>query len=228
MKKENDTPWGVIFDVDGTMVDNVAFHEKAWLVFGERHNLPITPVFYRENMHSRSNDVIAKVLYGEEVSNAQAEAMNTEKESIYRELYRPHIKENPGLTPLLEALHREGVPCAAASNSPPENVEMILQALRVRHFFPVISALDGTILGKPHPDLLLRAAQEMALPIHRCVVLEDSLSGFEAADRAGAPFVVISCGANPASLLHTQNARAIHQDFTTLTPALLNAALIPQ
>lgn len=193
MTLERTAPWGVIFDVDGTMVDNVAFHEKAWLVFGVRHGLPITPEFYRENMHSRSNDIIAKVLYGEGVSSEQAAATNMEKESIYRELYRPHIKENPGLTPFLEALHRDGIPCAAASNSPPENVEMILNALQVRHFFKTISALDGMVRGKPHPDLLLRAAQGMALPITQCVVLEDSQSGFEAAERAGALYIASPC-----------------------------------
>ncbi|HPO13916.1 MAG TPA: HAD family phosphatase [Candidatus Hydrogenedentes bacterium] len=225
MVAERTAPWGVIFDVDGTMVDNVAFHEKAWLTFGERHDLPITSSFYREKMHSRSNDLIAKVLYGEDVSPALAAAMNKEKEAIYRELYRPHIKENPGLTPLLEALHREKIPCAAASNSPPENVDMILEGLHVRHFFKATSALDGTGRGKPHPDLLLKAAQALELKINRCVVLEDSISGFEAAERAGAPFIVISCGSNPASLLHTQNARAIHLDFTTLTPEVLRAAL---
>lgn len=218
-------PWGVIFDVDGTMVNNVAFHEKAWITFGERQGLPITPAFYREHMHSRSNDVIAKVLFGEDVSPTLAKKMNMEKEAIYRELYRPHIKENPGLTPLLEALHQAKIPCAAASNSPPENVEMILEGLRVRHYFRAISALDGMVRGKPHPDLLFKASEALELSIDRCVVLEDSVSGFQAADRAGAPYIVISCGANPASLLHTQKARAIHHDFTTLTPEMLRATL---
>ena len=56
--------WAVLFDLDGTMVDNRAWHEKAWVELGRRHNLPITGEFYRKNLHSRGNGEIIRELFG--------------------------------------------------------------------------------------------------------------------------------------------------------------------
>ncbi len=214
--------WGVIFDVDGTMVDNVAYHRAAWLEYGRRHGLPITPEFYRAHMHSRSNDVIARFLLGEDAPPEAAMALGDEKEEIYRELYRPHIRGNPGLHRLLEALSEEGVPCAAASNSPARNVEMILAALNVRAYFHAVVSLNDVARGKPHPDLLFAAAARLELPMGRCLVIEDSMSGFQAAEAAGAPYIAISIGADPESPALARQALAVHHDFTTLDATTLH------
>lgn len=217
--------WGVIFDMDGTMVDNLAYHEQAWLEFGRRHQLPITPDFYRAQLHSRSNDVIAHALLGPGVSPAQAQSLSEEKESIYRELYLPHVRENPGLSRLLDELMECGIPRAAASNSPRVNVELILKALGVRERFNAVVALTDVERGKPYPDLVLAAASELGLPASRCLVMEDSVSGFRAAEAAGAPYIVITIGADRADLKYATQARAVHHDFTDLNRERLRGYL---
>ena len=219
----NTESWAVIFDVDGTMVDNASYHEAAWIAFGHRHGLPITAAYYRAHIHSRSNYETVKRLYGEDVSGAFARRIADEKEAIYRELYRPHIRENAGLTRLLAELREAHVPCAAVSNAPPENMYFVLDELGIRDHFVVAIALTEAMPGKPAPDMLLAAARALDMPMERCLVIEDSVSGFEAAERAHAPYIVLSAGADPQGLKEARRARAVHADFTTLSVALLES-----
>ncbi|MDA0321804.1 MAG: HAD family phosphatase [Verrucomicrobia bacterium] len=210
-------PWGVIFDVDGTMVDNRDYHRRAWIEFGERHNLPITAAFYSQNIHSKSNDNTTRLLYGEDCGDDVIARVADEKESLYRDLYRPDLREMPGLTRLLADLGREHVPCATVSNSTHANIELVLSGLGIRECFDVVLSFTDVTHSKPHPEMFLTAANQMDLPIERCVVIEDSPSGFAAAEAARVAYVVISSGADPAHLHKARHAAAVHPDFTTLT-----------
>jgi HAD superfamily hydrolase (TIGR01509 family) len=213
------TNWAAIFDVDGTMVDNRRFHEAAWLELGRRRGLPITPAFYRERIHSRSNAQTASMLLGADASRDAIDGMSSEKEQIYRDLYRPMMCEISGLSNLLDELTGAGVPCAAVSNSPPANVDMVLDGLQIRDHFRVVLDCNQVRQGKPDPELFHTAAARLGVPIERCLVLEDSVSGFAAAEAAGAPYVVLKAGADPAELRRARNAVASVEDFTQLSVA---------
>jgi HAD superfamily hydrolase (TIGR01509 family) len=219
-------PWGVIFDVDGTMVNNLPYHQQAWIELGRRRGLPITAEFYRANIHSRSNDVISRTLFGEDVSPALAHAVAVEKETIYRDLYRPHVKAIAGLTTLLEAFRAEAVPLGIASNSPLPNVTFILDALDIADYFPVIVPQRDEVPGKPQPDVFLEAAAQMDLPPSRCLVFEDSFSGFQAAERAGMPFIAITEGSAAESLKQAARAKGRYSDFIGLTVEQLHRLLL--
>ena len=104
------TKWAALFDVDGTMVDNVEYHERAWFVFAERHSLTLTREYYQNEMHSKTNLVILRKLFGEDPSDEELATLAEEKEAVYREIYAPHMREIPGLTALLVDLHEADVP----------------------------------------------------------------------------------------------------------------------
>ncbi len=215
MTKKQRAHWGVIFDVDGTMVDNGEYHQAAWVELGARYNKTITSEFYQEHIHAQTNQSIVRAVFGD-VSDEAIAKISSEKEIIYRELYRPVIKEIAGLTDLLKALKDEAVPCAAASNSPKENVDMVLDELDIRHYFDVVINNDEVQKGKPDPEVLLAAAAKMGLRPGRCVVFEDSVSGFKAARRAWMPYIAITAGADEQTLEFISGHRA-HRDFTTVT-----------
>ena len=208
---------GVIFDVDGTMVDNAAFHENAWLELGRRHGLNITRQFYREHIHSRSNDKNVARLFPDKATPELIERISHEKETIYRDSFRPVIKEIAGLTVLLKALKAAGVLCAAASNSPRGNVDMVLDELGLGKYFDVVIDRDQISHGKPDPEIFLTTVARLDLDARRCIVVEDSLSGFTAAERAGMKYIVITTGADAEELKHAANACAMYEDFTAIT-----------
>ncbi len=221
MAKNQRACWGVIFDVDGTMVDNTEYHRAAWVELGARYNKSITGEFYREHIHAQTNDSIVRAIFGN-VSNETIDKISSEKELIYRESYRPVIKEICGLTNLLKSLKSEAVPCAAASNSPKGNVDMVLDELDIRRYFDVVINNDEVSKGKPDPEVLLTAAAQSGLPPEKCVVFEDSVSGFRAAANARMPFIAITAHTDPHILDFIAN-RPAHADFTKITLADIKA-----
>ncbi len=218
------TGWGVIFDVDGTMVDNAEYHRAAWVELGARYNKTISSEFYQKRIHAQTNQSIVRVIFGD-VSDEAIHKISSEKEIIYRESYRPVIKEIPGLTNLLKALRAEDVPCAAASNSPKENVDMVLDEIDIRKYFDVVINNDQVARGKPDPEVLLTAADNLGLQPGCCVVFEDSASGFKAARRAKMPCIAITAGADNQSLEFIAG-RPAHKDFTAITLADLKAMVL--
>jgi HAD superfamily hydrolase (TIGR01509 family) len=217
--------WAVLFDVDGTMVDNRAYHEKAWIELGGRYGFTVTPQEYREHIHARSNDRNVRRLFGVGVDDEFVRRISDEKEEIYRVRFRPVIREIPGLSNLLAELHETGIPCAAVSNSPPENVNMVLDELRIRRYFRTALNVRDVRRGKPDPEIILAAAAFLGLPVGTCVVIEDSISGFRAAEAAGASYVVVTEGADPDDLSYASAACAVHRDFTTLSVRALEACV---
>jgi beta-phosphoglucomutase len=182
---------GVIFDIDGTLVDNHAYHEEAWLIWGARNGKPIERAFYRERLYARTNDAIFRTLYGPDIPIEDIIRRAAEKEAIYREIYGPAMTPMPGLLPLLDALRRAGIPCAAASNAERVNVDFVIDGLKLRDYFRAVLAREDVARGKPDPDLFLLAAERLGVPPARCRVFEDSWAGFEAARRAGMPVFAI-------------------------------------
>ncbi len=205
------------------MVDNRAYHERAWIELGRRHGVEITPETYRRHIHSRPNDANARFLFGPQDGARLAARISDEKEAIYRETFAPVMREIAGLSALLAALAEAGVSCAAVSNSPPENVDMVLDGLGIRHRFGTILNVSHVSRGKPDPEILLRAAAELEVAPAACVLVEDSISGFLAARAAGMPYVVITAGADPQELPRATGCSAIHRDFTTVSVAELRS-----
>ncbi len=205
----------VIFDVDGTLVDNHEAHEAAWLVWGQRHRVTIDHAFYQEHLYARPNDRILRTLLGEQVTDVEILDWAVEKETIYRELYQPRMMEMPGLTALMHGLVAAGLERGVASNAERVNVDFVIDGLHLRPHFKVVLAREDVAHGKPDPELFLRAARALGYPPAECLVFEDSATGFEAARRAGMPCVAIT-GHSRLGVL-PPHVVDVHRDFTTVT-----------
>jgi len=217
--------WGAIFDVDGTLVNNTAYHRQAWIDLCARYDIPMDNEAYHAKIHARSNDKIVPNLFGPGVDAAFIRTIELEKETLYQDAFRPVMRETPGLIALLTALNDAGVPCAAASNSPTTNVDFVLDGLKLREFFASVLSRDQVSMGKPNPEVLLKSAVGLNLPPERCLVFEDSSSGFAAARNASMPYIAITCGADPAEIPLAYDARMIRADFTTLTVEMLASVM---
>ncbi len=213
--------FAVIFDVDGTMVNNTAFHKRAWMEMTRRYGLNFTERDYHEKIHARSNDKIVQNLFGAEAPAELIQKIADEKESLYRSTFAPYLREIAGLRHLLIELERAGVVCGAVSNSPKANVDFVLDGLNLWRFFRVAVNRDMVKVGKPDPESLLRAANELGYPPERCLVFDDSASGFRACRNAGMKYIAITAGTEEADLKETYDAAATYADFSAITTEIL-------
>lgn len=175
----------VIFDMDGTMVDNTPFHSKAWLEFCKRHDINLTEEEYMQKVSGKNNRVILNGLLGRELDQKEFEELETEKESLYRELYKPHLKEVPGLKTFLHKIFQSGLKMGIATTSPSPNRSMVIEALDINNFFTFIAGPEHITQSKPHPEIYLLAAEKLGVDSEKCLAFEDTPSGLKSANSAG-------------------------------------------
>ncbi|MGI4721448.1 MAG: HAD family hydrolase [Janthinobacterium lividum] len=210
-----------VFDMDGTIVDNMAFHTDSWLAFfARRGRLLDADEFFRATAGRQGGEIMRAYL-GEQLSDDEVAALNHEKESVYRELYAPHRKTVAGFDALVLRAKREGVKLAVATAAPPANIDFTLDGLDLRrHFDAVVGAAD-VARGKPHPDVFLKAAERCGAAPEDCIVFEDAPLGVEAARRAGMRCVVLTTTLPRDAFTGFDNVIAIVRDFSELKTELL-------
>jgi HAD superfamily hydrolase (TIGR01509 family) len=185
-------PAGAVFDLDGTLTDNMAFHQRAFDAFLARHGLPPLTHELRQRLDGKRNRDIFPILFGRALDDAAQIAYAGEKEALYRELSSGRLAPLPGLSELLAALARHGVPSAVATSAPRENVDHTLRELGLERAFAAVARADDVAHGKPHPDVFLLAAKRLGVAPERCVAFEDAPVGIEAARRAGMTCVALT------------------------------------
>ncbi|MDP3672004.1 MAG: HAD family phosphatase [Telluria sp.] len=213
-----------IFDMDGTIVDNMAFHSKSWMTFFKRRGKDIDAEEFFRRTAGRQGKEIMRAYLGEDLPDAENLELNLEKESVYRELYEPHRKTVSGFDDLIAQAKLRGVALAVATAAPNANIEFTLDGLDLRrHFDAVVGAAD-VARGKPNPDVFLLAAERCGAAPENCIVFEDAPLGVEAARRAGMRAVVLTTTLPAAAFAEFDNVIHIASDFSELTIDELFAA----
>lgn len=222
----NDTPAGaLIFDMDGTIVDNMRFHEDAWGALLKAHGLPFDADEFFHRTAGMASDEILRPLFPHAASD-EITRLGHDKEIFYREAYRAHVVALPGLFDLMGRADAAGIPMALASAAPPGNIDVVVDALGIRSRFATIIAPSQGFRGKPNPDLFLGAAERMKVAPESCVVFEDAPNGIEAARRAGMRAVAMLTMLDADAFGAYGNVIASAKDFAALDglPALRFAA----
>ncbi|MBH0236492.1 HAD family hydrolase [Methylobrevis albus] len=199
---------GLIFDMDGTLVDNMGFHTDSWGLWYASHGLPFdADDFLRTNAGRASDEVIGGLLphLGSDARISEGDR----REAMFRAAYQPAMAAMPGLEPFLGRWADAGGAMAVATAAPQENADMILDGLDLRRFFAGVMSPTMGYRGKPHPDLFLAAAETMRLSPAECLVFEDAPMGIEAARRAGMRAVAVTTTTSADALAADHVALAI-------------------
>ena len=213
---------GVIFDMDGVLVDNMKIHIEAFVEMGRRYNVTEAPQTDMSALNGRGNDDVMRALLPAEVIDKYGiEALSKEKEAIYRELFEATIAPTEGLVALLEQLSAEGIPCAVGSSGPKENVAFVLNRCGIEPYFKARISGDMVTKCKPDPEIFLTAASQLGVAPEECLVFEDAVSGIEAAQRAGMKVVALTTTHTAEQLLAKVTPDLVVPNFKGLTPAKL-------
>lgn len=193
-------PRAAIFDLDGTVVDNMFLHAEAFAVFAERHGLPPLTAADRAKLDGRRNSEIFPVLFGREMAREEWLAFEHEKEGLYREVSRGRLRVVPGLPALLARLRADAIAVALATSAPALNVAHTLGETGLAEAFPTIVRGDQVPMGKPAPDVFLEASRQLDVPPADCLVFEDAPMGITAARAAGMRVVAVTTSFSAAHL----------------------------
>ena len=211
--------YGLIFDIDGVLVDSYQAHFLSWRQMLERHDSSMTEPQFAASFGRRSVDILELVGYGEDLTAEQIGELDEEKESLYRDLVQHDFPEMPGASELIRQLDAAHFQQAVGSSGPPENVQLALERLTEGALISAQVTGADVIHGKPHPEVFLLAADRMEVPPARCAVIEDATAGIQAANAAGmVSIALLSTGHTRAEFAE---ADRIVEKLTDLTPAAI-------
>jgi beta-phosphoglucomutase len=189
----------IIFDMDGTLVDNMQFHIEAWLVFLKKHNILLNPREFQAQNRGNIDEMIRR-FFGMEIPYEKVRELGQEKESIYRSSYRNYIKEIKGLTGFLTKMRENNIRAALATMGDMPNIDFILDELGIRSFFCSITGGHEITRGKPDPEIFELSLKKLGLSNKDCIVVEDSIDGVKSALNAGIKAIGITTSHNGEEL----------------------------
>lgn len=187
---------GVIFDFNGVLLWDAELQTQSWQVMAMRlRGRKMTEDEFALHMHGRPNGYVMSYLAGRTLDGRELADRIQEKESLYRHLCLDNPEAfilSPGARELLEALTTAQVPRTIATSSERTNLEFFIQHLELGRWFDPARIVydDGTRPGKPAPDMYLAAAANLGLGPRDCIVVEDAVSGLEAARAAGIGYLI--------------------------------------
>ena len=182
---------GVIFDLDGTMVDNMMIHHAAWKKKLAEYGLDLTMEEIKEKIHGINVDILSR-LFGNRFTPEEVNRISGEKEKEYRSIFSRQLNLIPGTMDFIKSLEKRGLSMAIATAAPPENVDFIIDGLKIRQFFKTILHADDVSKGKPDPEIFIKAIDALGLQPGECVIFEDSPTGAKAAAASGCSVVIVT------------------------------------
>lgn len=180
----------ILFDMDGVVVDSMQFHLDTWKVLlaemgGKRRSLDVrrhfglaTKVLLRE--------ILAENSEGREPSRDEIERWFRRKVALTCEIASRVAEPIPGFFDFARLVRAHKLPTALASAASRPFVETVLEKIGARDFFDVIVTVDDVARPKPDPEIFLKAARRLRVPIGDCLVIEDSHPGIAAGVASGA------------------------------------------
>jgi beta-phosphoglucomutase len=185
-----------LFDLNGTMVDDMNYHITAWHKVANSHGAGITWERMKAECYGKNEELVERILPGK-FTEQERYNLGYEKERQYREDFKPFLKLIDGLDIFLQQTHNAGIKMGIGSAGIMPNIEFVVDGLNIRHYFGSLIGGDSVAKSKPDPETFLRGAADLGIQPQDCIVFEDSPKGVKAATAAGMKSVVITT-------LHTQ------------------------
>ena len=171
---------GIIFDLDGTIVDSLPYHYKAWKIFFKENKVENFSERLKDYKGGGTLDLLTAV-YGDKYSRKELKIMTDDKEIIFREIYKNNVVPIMGFMDMFELIKSKKILVGIASNAIRKNVKMILSELKIYEKFDSIICGDEVKRGKPDPEMFDETIDRFNLKKEECLIFEDSVEGVSAA-----------------------------------------------
>ena len=205
-----------LFDLNGTMVNDMPYHVKAWHRILNELGAGISMERMKEECYGKNHELLERIFPGR-FSQEEKNIMSLEKEKQYQSEFKPHLALLPGLREFIEQSHKAGIKLAIGSAAIMFNIDFVLDNLGIRKYFDALISADNVIRSKPDPETFLKCAAELGVDVKDCLVFEDAPKGVECALNAGMETIVITLMHEREEFNYTNVIRFV-KDFRELLP----------
>ncbi|WP_447640769.1 MULTISPECIES: HAD family hydrolase [Chitinophagaceae] len=204
-----------LFDMNGTMIDDMQYHEDAWYdIFTRELGLDISKEDTKKEMYGKNSEVLERVFGKGRFTEQEMNAISHRKELRYQEVFLSHLQLLPGLHDFLQKAHQNHIGLAIGTAALPMNIDYVLDNIDgLRDLFPVIVGANDVTTSKPHPEVFLKCAEQLEVTPENCIVFEDSPKGIEAARNGGMKAVVLLTFHEPKDFQGLDNVLMMVKDY---------------
>ena len=209
-------PKAFIFDLNGTMIDDMSYHIRAWHRILKELGAELDYEQVKAECYGKNHELLDRVFPGR-FTQTEKDTMSIEKEKQYQREFGPHLRLIGGLDRLLEEASENDIKMAIGSAAIRYNIDFVLDGLNIGNYFSAIISADDVRYSKPDPETYLKCAERLQVPPQQCIVFEDSPKGVESAANAGMKAVVITTMSTPDEFKGYDNILLFVDDYNDIT-----------
>ncbi len=214
---------GILFDLNGTMIDDMDYHTDAWFgIITDQLGKSLSRDAVKLEMYGKNGEVLERIFGQGHFTAEELERISVEKEKRYQEEFKPRLCLIDGLQEFLEEAHAAGIKMAIASAAIKMNVDFVLDGCNIRNYIDAVVCADDVKKSKPDPETFVLAAQQLGLKPEECLVFEDNPNGVRSAEAGGMKSVVITTMHEKHEFEGLNNIIAFIEDYRNLTLADLH------
>jgi len=214
-----------LFDLNGTMINDMPYHITAWHRIMNELGAGITLDRMKQECYGKNHDVIERV-FPNRFTDGEKTKMSFEKEKQYQKEFKPHLKLIDGLEEFLKHAQAAGIKLGIGSAAIMSNIDFVLDGLGIRKYFDAIVSADDVTKSKPEPETWLQCAKKLGLKSGDCLVFEDSPKGAESALDAGMKAIIIANLHNRDEFSSFSHVIGFIDDYYRLSSGLSESAAI--
>lgn len=204
-----------LFDLNGTMINDMQYHITAWHRILNELGAGISMERMRDECYGKNHELLERIFPGR-FTTAEKNEMSFEKEKQYQQHFRPYLQLLPGLLEFIRYYHAKGIKMAIGSAAIMFNIDFVLDGLSIRKYFDVLVSADDVKHSKPDPETYLKCAELLGVAPKDCLVFEDAPKGVESALNAGMDSVVITLMHEKEDFLQYPNVISFINDYSKL------------
>ncbi len=202
----------VIFDIDGTLVDSVDFHARAWHETFKHFGRDVA---YEKVRHQigKGGDQLMPVFFSEEELNSFGEEIEEFRGEVYKHEYLPRVQAFPKVRELFQRIKEDGKRIVLASSAKEDELETYKRVANIEDLIEGATSADDAERSKPHPDIFEAAMKQLGnATASRVIVVGDTPYDAEAAGKINLRTVGVLCGGFPEEELRAAGCLSLYLD----------------
>lgn len=214
----------VIFDVDGTLIDSVDLHARAWHDVFLRYGVKTDFQEVRDQI-GKGGDKLMKVFLSKDQIDRFGKEIQAERAKLFMRKYLPQVKPFPALKDLFERLRKNGIKIAIASSAKADELQAYKKITGIGPYLAEDTSADDVSNTKPDPDVFRSAQKKLGIDPSNVIAIGDTQYDAESAGQAGMATIGLLCGGSDPAKLRAAGCIALYRDPADLLKRFDNSPI---